>query len=113
MSRELSDRDRQILEKLLPEMEELQELGMDLEYMNILPPVANHHSQDEADFEQRLKRLSVEDMRYLAEQVFQGVESLSCLHPRFAEVFFTVAGQRLSSETADRLRDAYEEGGQC
>jgi hypothetical protein len=81
--------------------------------MNILPPVANHHSRDVADFESRLKRLSVEDMRYLADQIFRGEESLGCLHPQFAEVFFSVAGQRLSSETADRLRDACRQGGEC
>jgi hypothetical protein len=52
-------------------------------------------------------------MRYLSDRVLDGTESLCCLYPEFAEVFFTVAGQRLSSEVADQLREAYASGGDC
>ena len=72
MGRDLNEQDLQILKKLVPELEELQSQGIDIEYMNILPPVANHHSRDVSDFEQRLKKLSVEDMRYLARSDFRG-----------------------------------------
>ena len=30
--------------------------------------------------------------------ILEGTESLCCLQPDFADVFFTVAGQRLSSD---------------
>jgi hypothetical protein len=113
MARELSDRDRQILMKLVPELEELISKGIELEYQNILPPVANHHSRDEEDFERRLNRLSDEDVKYLADLVLEGKESTSCLYPEFAEVFFTLAGKRLSSDVADKLRQAYESGVEC
>ena len=72
MGRELNERDLQILKKLVPELEELQSQGIDIEYMNILPPVANHHSRGLPDFEQRLKKLSAEDMRYLADLILAG-----------------------------------------
>jgi hypothetical protein len=110
MARELSEKDKEILMKLVPELDDLLKHGIDLEYRNILPPVANHHSRDEKDFEERLKRLSAEDMRYLADLVLEGSESLGCLYPEFAEAFFTTAGKRLSSEVADQLREAYESG---
>lgn len=114
MARELSERDSSILKKLVPEFEDLKSQGIDLEYMNILPPVANHHSKDEKDFEQRLNRLSEEDMRYISDQILDGSESLSCLYPEFADVFFTVAGKKLSSAVADQLREAYEsDEGSC
>ena len=114
MARELSDRDRNILRKLVPEFEDLQSQGIDIEYMNILPPVANHHSKDEKDFEERLNRLSAEDMKYISDLILDGSESLSCLYPEFAEVYFTVAGKKLSSAVADQLREAYESGdGSC
>jgi hypothetical protein len=113
MGRDLNERDLQILKRLVPELEELQSRGVDIEYMNILPPVANHHSRGVSDFEQRLKRLPAEDMSYLSDLILQGTEGLCCLQPDFAEVFFTVAGQRLSSDVADRLRLAYETGGDC
>jgi hypothetical protein len=113
MGRELSDRDREILKKLVPEFDDLLKQGIDLDYMNILPPVANHHSKDERDFEERLKRLSSEDMQYVSDLIFDGSESLGCLYPEFAEVFFTVAGKKLSSVVADQLREAYESGEGC
>lgn len=114
MARELSERDKSILKKLVPEFEDLQKQGIDLEYMNILPPVANHHSRDEKDFEEKLNRLSAEDIKYISDLIFDGSESLSCLYPEFAEVYFTVAGKKLSSEVADQLREAYESGeGSC
>jgi len=114
MARELSEKDKDILKKLVPEFEDLQSQGIDLEYMNILPPVANHHSKDELDFESRLNRLSAEDMKYISDLILDGRESLSCLWPEFAEVFFTVAGKKLSSAVADQLREAFKSGeGSC
>ena len=113
MARELSARDREILGKLVPEMEGLLAQGIDIEYMNILPPVANHHSRDEKDFEERLKHLNAEDIRFLADRILDGTENLGCLNPQFAEVFFMVAGQRLSSTVADRLREVYETAEGC
>ncbi len=113
MARELSEKDREILLKLVPELKDLLKHGIDLDYRNILPPVANHYSRDEKDFEQRLKQLSVEEMSYLADLVLEGSESTGCLYPEFAEVFFVVAGQRLSEEVADKLREAYESGEGC
>ncbi|MHB8120063.1 MAG: hypothetical protein ACYDHX_15305 [Methanothrix sp.] len=60
-----------------------------------------------------MKKLSVEDMRYLADQVLEGTESTGCLRADFAEVFFIVAGQRLSESVADQHREAYESGEAC
>jgi hypothetical protein len=113
MARDLSEKDLQILMKLVPELEVLQKKGIEIEYLNILPPVANHHSRSVQEFELRLRKLSVEDMRYLADLVIEGTESTGCLHPDFAEVFFVVAGQRLGESVADLLREAYVEGGAC
>ncbi len=113
MARDLNERDIEILRKLAPELEEMERHGMVIEYMNILPPVANHHSRGLADFEQRLKKLSIDDMKYLADLIFSGKEGLSCLEPDYAEVFSTIAGQRLSDEVADRIREAYESAEGC
>jgi hypothetical protein len=113
MARHLNEKDLMILKKLVPELLEMESQGIEIEYMNILPPVANHHSRDVLEFEQRLKKLPAEDMRYLADLVLEGTESTGCLYPEFAEVFFTVAGQRLSSNVADQLRLAYETGEGC
>lgn len=113
MARELGDRDREIMMKLVPEYDELLSQGIDLEYMNILPPVANHHSKDERDFGERLKRLSAEDLRYLADLVIDGSESLGCLYPEYAEVFFESLEGKLSPDILDQVKAAYESGGGC
>lgn len=113
MARDLNERDLQVLFKLVPELEALAKKGMQIEYMNILPPVANHHSRSVQEFEQRLRVLQEEDMRYLADLVLEGVEGTGCLAPEFAEAFFVLAGKRLGEEVADRLRETYEEGGAC
>jgi hypothetical protein len=113
MARELNYKDLQILKKLVPELEELFAEGVEVEYRNILPPVANHHSRDEADFQERLMRLSPQEMRYLADLILDGAEGLGCLYPEYAEVFFALAGWMLSTEEADRLRKVYDEGEGC
>jgi hypothetical protein len=113
MARDLNERDLQILVKLVPELEALRKKGIEIEYMNILPPVANHHSRSVQEFEQRLKKLPDEDMRYLADLVLDGTENTGCLRPDFAEAFFVLAGQKLGESVADRLREVYEEGGEC
>jgi hypothetical protein len=113
MARELSARDKGILGKLVPEIEDLLAQGIEIEYMNILPPVANHHSRDEKDFEERIKHLNADDMRFLADRIIDGTENLGCLNPEFAEVFFVLAGQRLSSAVADQLREVYETAEGC
>jgi len=113
MARELSDKDREILRKLIPEFDELTSQGIDLEYMNILPPVANHHSKDVREFGERLKRLSAEDLRYLADRVLDGSESLGCLYPEYADVFFEALSGKLSPETVAQVREAYESGSEC
>jgi hypothetical protein len=105
MTRDLNERDLQILIKLVPELEALQKKGIEIEYSNILPPVANHHSRSVQEFEQRLKKLSFEDLRYLADLILERTESFCCLRPEFAEVFFALAGQRLGESVADSLRE--------
>jgi hypothetical protein len=113
MARELKHRDLQILKKLVPELEEIFAEGVEVEYRNILPPVANHHSRDEADFQERLMRLSPEEMRYLADLILDGSEGLGCLYPEYALVFFTLASRMISTEVADQLRKIYEESEGC
>jgi len=113
MARDLNERDIEILRKLAPEIMEMEGHGYQIEYMNILPPLANHLSRGLADFEQRLKKLSVDDMQYLTDMILQGIEGLSCLEPDYAEVFSTIAGQRLSGDVADRVREVYESGEGC
>jgi hypothetical protein len=114
MSRELDAKDIELIKKLVPEIVNFLESGrMEIEYMNILLPVANHYSRNSNDFEKRLQRLSAEDVKYLADKIIDGSEGLNCLYPEYAEAFFKIAGRMLAEDVADRLREIYETGEGC
>lgn len=114
MSRELDAKDIEIIKKLVPEIVNFLESGrMEIEYMNILPPVANHYSRNANEFEKRLQRLSAEDVKYLADKIMDGSEGISHLDSEYAESFFTIAGRTLSKDVADKLREIYETAEGC
>ena len=114
MARELDTKDIELIKKLVPEIVVFLDSGrMELEYMNILPPVANHYSRNVSDFEKRLKKLSAEDVKYLADKIIDGSEGVSHLHRDYAEVFLTIVGRTLSENVADKLREIYETGEGC
>ncbi len=111
MGRELDKKDIDIIKKLVPEIVNFVESGrMKIEYMNILPPVANHYSRGAKDFDKRLQNLSSEDIRYLADKIIDGSESVYHLPQDYAEVFFTHVAKSLTEDVADRLREIYETG---
>ena len=111
MGRELDEKDIDIIKKLLPEIVNFVESGrMKIDYMNILPPVANHYSRNAFDFDRRLQKLSSEDVKYLADKIIDGSESVGHLPQDYAEVFFTYVGRRLTEDVADKLREIYEKG---
>ena len=109
MARELNAKDIKLIKKLVPEIVNFVDSGrMEIEYMNILPPVANHYSRNVSDFEKRLQTLSVEDVKYLADKIIDGSESVNHLPQDYAEIFFTYVGRRLAEDLADKLREIYE-----
>ena len=74
MPRELSARDQEILKKLAPECSDEICAGSGHAFRSILPPVANHFAMGEADFADRIGRLSDDDLRYLVDLVRDGGE---------------------------------------
>lgn len=113
MPRELSPRDLDILRKLAPELESVICSGSGVEFRSILPPVSNHFAMDEEDLAERLERLSADDLSYISDLIADGSESLGCLGPEAAEVFFEILERKLSRNDAQRARTIYETGGEC
>ncbi|MDD1645624.1 MAG: hypothetical protein LUP93_04840 [Methanomicrobiales archaeon] len=103
MPRELNDRDREILAKLAPECTDLVCSGSGVPFRSLLPPVANHFARDEADFRERIGRLNDEELRYLADLVLVGEESLGCVPPDFLEIFLWRVAERLGDEAAVQI----------
>lgn len=99
--RKLSEKDAEILHKLAPEARE------PIHYRSILPPVSFHYATDEEDFEERLQRLSGEEISYLADRILDGSECLLCISPESARVFVSVLQSRLGEERAEKIRELY------
>lgn len=113
MARTLSDRDIEILKKLAPECADTTCSGSGLYFQSILPPVSNHFSLDDEDFEDRLKRLDIFELRYLAEVILDGSESLGCIQPEHAEILFRLLRERVSEDVGEKVREHYEGAEEC
>src|SRR5674476_1241750 len=92
--RKLNDKDNEILQKLAPEA------SIPTHYRSILPPVSMHFAADDEDLQDRLKRLSKEDLKYLAERILDGSECLLCISPEAADMFLDLLEARASSPPA-------------
>lgn len=107
MAREFDEKDFAILRKLAPEYSGSLCPESGHEFHSILPPVSNHIAVDEADFAERVARLSEEDWRYLAGQILSGREDLGCMPEEDIETVLVHIGEAVSGETAERVRRLY------
>ncbi len=101
--RKLDAKDLEILKKLAPEMK-----ASDMHYRSILPPVSMHYAADEEDFQERLERLSAEDLSYLASRILDGSECLLCISPESAKLFIEAMEKKAPGEAAGRIKELYE-----
>jgi hypothetical protein len=99
--RKLNETDIEILKKLAPEAK------IPTHYRSILPPVSMHYATDDEDLLDRLKRLSTEDLKYLADRILDGTECLLCLSPEAAEMFLDLLEERVPGDTAKSTREYY------
>jgi hypothetical protein len=112
MARTLSDKDLSILNKLAPECADTTCSGSGFQYQSILPPVSNHYALDDDDFEERLKRLDLFELRYLAEVILDGSESLCCVQPEHAEILARLLSERVSEDLGRRVMAFYTAAGE-
>lgn len=106
--RKLKGKDLEILSKLVPEIEEKIRSGSGIEYRSILPPVSMHYAADEEDFKERMDRLSPDDLTYLADCILKETECLLCISAEYARIFVDIIEEKVSKETADKIREIYE-----
>ena len=102
-----------ILKKLAPECDDLTCSGSGHMFHSILPPVSNHFAQDSEDYNQRINRLSDDELIYIVEMIQKGEESMGCLPVEDVEAFVHLVHDRLSPEMAQKVISAYEGGGEC
>jgi len=105
MARKLDDRDIGIFRKLVPELNRDALSPAGHQFKSILPPLAHHFTQDEADFKVRLERLDGDDLEYLVGKVLDGGEMLGSLEKEDIEVFVGLVEAKVSKERADKVRE--------
>ncbi len=93
----------EILKKLAPETK-----ASEMHYRSILPPVSMHYAADEEDFQERLERLSEDDLKYLAGRILDGSECLLCISPESARLFIEALEKKAPGEAAGRVKELYE-----
>jgi hypothetical protein len=113
MAGNLSEKDIEMLKKLAPECADITCTGSGFDYQSILPPVSNHYALDNDDFEERLNRLDIFELRYLAEVILDGSESLGCIQPEHAEILVRLLSERVSEDVGEKVRLLYEAAGEC
>lgn len=68
---------------------------------------------DDDDFEDRLKRLDIFELRYLTEVILDGSESLGCVQPEHAEILARLLSERVSEDVGRKVMALYEAAGEC
>ncbi|MCX9081669.1 MAG: hypothetical protein OIN83_05685 [Candidatus Methanoperedens sp.] len=111
MARKLSSSDLQILKKIAPELVDSTCAHAGWEFRSVLPPVSQHISPSNSDFRERLLKLSQEELIYLVDLVFEGMESLHCVKKEHVDAFIEVVRERISKEKAAKLLELYEFAG--
>lgn len=106
MSRALSQKDLDILAKLAPELDtHCNQAGH--QFRSIIPPLSHHLATSSADFVERLERLTDDELAYLAELVFGGMEDLTCASPEYVFAFCDLIRRRVSKEQGDKVAAIY------
>ncbi|MDO9098625.1 MAG: hypothetical protein Q7U60_10960 [Candidatus Methanoperedens sp.] len=111
MARKLSSGDLLLLRKLAPELADPTCAHAGHEFRSVLPPVSQHISASSEDFRERLMKLSDDDLNYLVNLIFEGMESLHCVRKEHVDALVDVVGIRLSKVKAAELLELYKFAG--
>lgn len=107
MARELSETDIEILYKLAPELKAQISPGSRPKYRSILPPVSKFYSDSDEDFRGRLESLSKQELEYIVDLIFEGMECLQCIGQSHVAIVMEVVSRNLSQEKGNDLKELY------
>jgi len=103
MARKLGSLDLQILNKLAPELVDSTCWHAGWEFRSVLPPLSQHVSTSHSDFRERLLKLTDEELNYLVNLIFEGMESLHCIKNEHVNALVEVVASRISKVKATEL----------
>lgn len=107
MARKLGPDDLLILKKLAPELVDPMCAHAGHEFRSVLPPVSQHISSSSQDFRDRLLELTDDELEYLVDLIFEGMESLHCVKKEHVDVLIDVVSMRLSKVKSAELLELY------
>ncbi len=111
MARKLTPLDLRILKKLAPELADTTCGHAGHEFRSVLPPLSQHISPSSGDFRERLLKLTDNELNYLVDLIFDGMESLHCVKKEHVDALVEVVGLRLSKVKATLLLELYKFAG--
>jgi len=107
MARKLGSEDLLILRKLAPELADPTCEHSGHEFRSVFPPVSLHFSRSKEDFRKRLLLLSDDELGYLVDLIFKGMESLRCVKKEHVDALIEVVEKKISKVKAAELLELY------
>ncbi|MDP2216629.1 MAG: hypothetical protein Q8J68_05015 [Methanolobus sp.] len=104
MSREFSQMDKQIFDKLAPEAGGSTMSKMGHSYPFILRPISHKIAQSAEDFRERLERLDATEIDYLVGLAMEEKEDIRSLEEEDVDSFMELVRNKLSPEREKELK---------
>jgi hypothetical protein len=104
MGRVFSDMDKQIFDKLAPELGGNTTSSGGHNYPFILRPLSHKIAQSAEDFRERMERLSVEELDYLVKLALENKEDIRSLESEDIDTIMELVEQKISLERMKELK---------
>lgn len=104
MSRVFSEMDKQIFNKLAPELGGNTMSSGGHNYPFILRPVSHKIAQSAEDFRDRMERLDAEELDYLVELALENKEDIRSLEPEDIDTIMELVEQKISLQRMKELK---------
>jgi len=104
MGRIFNEMDKQIFNKLAPELSGNTMSNAGHNYPFILRPISHKVAEDALDFRNRMQKLDTEEMEYLFQLAMEGKEDIRSLEEEDVDTFIELVEEKLSTEKMKELK---------
>ncbi len=104
MGRLFNDMDKQIFNKLAPELDGNTTSSGGHDYPFILRPLSHKIAQSAEDFRERMERLDTEELDYLVKLALENKEDIRSLEPEDIDTIMELIEQKISLERMKELK---------
>jgi len=105
MSREFTEKEIEIFNKLAPEAGGNLNSPMGHPFPFILRPVSHRFAESAGDFKERIMRLSADELDYLVNLALEGKEEIRSLDPDDIDAIMEVIAGKISPDRARELKE--------